>query len=558
MRRAGLLGQVGSLRALLACCALLAASEAQAQSSLDRADTVSRRQGEAGTARASEPAVPVVDVEAPGSTPRTASPGAAVAIGAVTILGLQVLKAGDFADILGDYVGKDCSPADLEALASRLAQRTRARGYVFATATILPQRVVAGVLSVYVDEGSIGRIRIEGSDRKTIQATLDPLVNGHPVTLAEVERRLLLVGDIDGTVVRSTRYVRELGVGVLVVRVAEDRIRARVTLANDGTRPLGPAQVRLDLGAGSVLMADDWVTFSYATNPFQPGEINFVRLRYKVRAGSSGTEVAVSGSYAASHPGSYLSGYDLVGHDLFANASLSQPLLRRRRASLWLNASLDLRDSRHWAGGIGIRHDRLVAARIGLYGYDHLAGGQLRYNVTVSQGLPIFGASDNDPLSSRVDASNSFTAMSIWSDYTHPIVGHLGIRFAGQVQVASGPLLIAEQAGLGGGPFLRGYDYGERVGDDAVMGSAELQYDLARRAGLFRRTQFYAFVDGGRVSARDGGASDGALASGGGGVRADMIEGLGASVELAVPLTGPRYDTGNAAPKLNVTIAKSF
>ena len=542
----------------LGCAALALSGAAAAQSALDRATRATQGESERPTAPATSVAPIPVDVADDAAPPPIASNEAPVAVGAIRLVGLQVLTPADFSDILGDYVGKECSTADLQALATRLTQRARARGYVLASATIAPQRLVAGVLAAYVDEGRIAHVRIEGSDRTALHAALDPLASGKPVTMAELERQLMLASDIDGIAIRHTRYAREQGLGVLTVQVSADRVRGRVVVSNDGTRPFGPEQIRIELAAGSLLAADDWVSFTLGSS-FEPGEVAYAKLRYKLRVGASGTELALSGSFSATHPGAYLAPYDLVGHDAFFGVSMLKPLLRRRTRSMWFSAGLDLRDARQWSHGIGIQRDRIVAARLGLYGYERFAGGNLRYNALLTQGLPLFDASDTDLGASRWLARDDFTAASVWADWTRPIGGGFGVKLAGQVQVASGPLLIAEQIGLGGGPFLRGYDYSERSGDEGVMGSAELQYSLPTSDdGAVRRAQIYAFVDGGRVEYLGGGCCGGALASGGGGLRADLAHGLGATLEVAVPMTGPRYDTGHADPKVNVAIAKSF
>jgi hemolysin activation/secretion protein len=544
----------------LGCAALALSGAAAAQSALDRATRATQGESDRPAAPvASVVPVPVpVDVADDVAPPPVAPGEAPVAVGAIRLVGLQVLTPADFSDILGDYVGKNCSTADLQALATRLTQRARARGYVFASATIAPQRLVAGMLAAYVDEGRVARVRIEGSDRAALHATLDPLANGKPVTMAELERQLMLASDIDGIAIRHTSFAREQGLGVLTVQVSANRVRGRVVVSNDGTRPFGPEQVRIEIGAGSLLTADDWVSFTLGSS-FEPGEVAYAKLRYKLRVGASGTELALSGSFSATHPGSYLEPYDLVGHDAFLGVSILQPLLRRRSRSMWLSAGLDLRDARQWSQGIGIQRDRIVAARLGLYGYERFAGGNLRYNALLSQGLPLFDASNADLGASRWLARDDFTSASIWADWTRPIGGRFGVKLAGQVQVASGPLFIAEQIGLGGGPFLRGYDYSERSGDEGVMGSGELQYSLPTSdAGTVRRAQIYAFVDGGKVEYLGGGCCGGTLASGGGGLRADLAHGLGATIEVAVPMTGPRYDTGHADPKVNFAIAKSF
>ena len=75
---------------------------------------------------------------------------------------------------------------------------------------------------------------------------------------------------------------------------------------------------------------------------------------------------------------------------------------------------------------------------------------------------------------------------------------------------------------------------------------------------IIRRAQLYAFLDGGKVTNLRGGYGSGTLASAGGGVRADITKAMGANVEVAVPLTGARYDTGDESPKLNLRLVRSF
>jgi hemolysin activation/secretion protein len=90
------------------------------------------------------------------------------------------------------------------------------------------------------------------------------------------------------------------------------------------------------------------------------------------------------------------------------------------------------------------------------------------------------------------------------------------------------------------------------------MGMAELRYRIDRPLGLAKRAQIYAFVDGGSVKNLAGGFGSGALASAGGGVRTDLTWTLGANLEVAVPLSGPRYETGDRTPRINFKFSKSF
>lgn len=136
--------------------------------------------------------------------------------------------------------------------------------------------------------------------------------------------------------------------------------------------------------------------------------------------------------------------------------------------------------------------------------------------------------------------------------------GPLSLELTGVAQVASRPLLATAEMSLGGPAIGRAYDYSERTGDQGIAGSAELQFDL-RRYARTSATQFqaYAFADGGTVTNLRGGVGGGNLASTGAGLRV-AVGRLGAAVELAVPLTADRLDTGNRAARVSTRLFVLF
>ncbi|MDT8758439.1 hypothetical protein MZO42_07000 [Sphingomonas psychrotolerans] len=533
------------------------AAPARAQEALDRVAPNASTRESAPTEAVGPAAKTRVEIDAPSGS--AASTSGSLLVGAVTLKGLQVLRPADFADIVSERVGRTLEPADLSALATAVADRARDKGLAFATASIGAQRLPNGILTIDVDEGRIDELRFDGPVQPAVRAALAPLADGRVARLSEVERRLLIAGDIDGVVIANSRFFRENGRGILLVKVGRERVAARVALSNDGTRPLGPLQMRIDVDLNGLLASDDSVTLTWSGTPVEPGELQFGRIRYAKRINRGGTELALTASGSAARPGAYLDRLDIESRSWFVGASLLQPLARRRAESLWLEAELGVRDLRQWRADERVRHDRLTVARLTLYGYSSVAGGRLRVSTTLSQGLGLFGSTGpRDPLASRYDADGTFTSLSAWADWTRSFGGDFSIRLAALSQLASQPLLIAEETSLGGTAFLRGYDWSERTGDEGAMGMAELRYDWKRPFGLLRRAQLYAYVDGGEVENLDAGFGGGALASAGGGVRADITRRTGANFELAVPLSGPRYDTGDRAPKLNFRLVRSF
>ena len=541
--------------AVVAVSVLTLSTPAAAQSPLDRVQPDGHVPAEAEAPARSAP--PTIEVEAQPEENRAGDQK--ILVGAVTLKGLEVLQPADFAAVITPRLGQLIDDAGLRALAGAIARQAQSRGFPFATAWIEPQHLSSGVLTVRVDEGRVDEVRLDGPDEPAVRAALAPLVTGAPVRLGDVERRLLLAGDIDGIRIRNTRYLREDGRGILVVQLSKDSLAGSIALSNEGTKPLGPAQIRIEADVNGLLSNDDSIILTYTGTPLDPQELNFGYARYAKRVSANGTELTLTGTYSEARPGAYLSDLDLRSRSWYVAAGVLQPLWRRRSASLWFEGELGLRDLHQWEGDALVRADRLAVLRATLYGYADFAGGRLRGSVTVSQGLGILGATQTgDPLASRFDADGTFTTLYAWSDWTRSLGGRFSVRLAAQGQLASQPLLITEETSLGGTAFLRGYDWSERTGDEGIAGTAELRYDWKQPFHLFPSAQFYGFIDGGEVSNLGSDFGSGSLASTGGGVRADLGNSVGASVEVAVPLTGPRYDTGDETPKINLRVGKSF
>ena len=379
------------------------------------------------------------------------------------------------------------------------------------------------------------------------------------MTADQVQRRLLIASDIPGLALGSTRLLRENGRDILLVQIGDKRVSGIVAADNLGSKTIGPVRLTAVATIAHLLAADDAVTFTAATVPFMPRELAYGAVRYAKRVSSDGTEVQLGYSYGAVHPGSYLADRDIDGRSWSAQAAVSRPVLRRRNASMWLQASFDVRSIKQDSADELVRRDRVSAVRLRAYGYATLWGGVLRASATVNRGVDLFAATvAGDPLSSRGDASGEFTSFSFAADWSGALVGRLGARLSLAGQVAGEPLLIAEEMGLGGTEFLRPYDYSERSGDNGIVASTELHYALAKRAGPLRNPQVYSFVSGGSVSNLADGGGGGSLFAAGGGVRSAIGSSFAADAGIAFPLSGPRYDTGNRDPVVNVQLTKRF
>lgn len=536
---------------------LLAAGPLAAQDALDRTNPASQVNRDASLDRAPEKVR--IEIQPVLDNPRVATGNDTLDVGAIMIDGLTVIDSATFASTIEPFAGRPLDRAELLQLTDAIAARMRAEGYILATAWIPQQALEGRMLRVRVDEGRIAAVRIEDTQDPALRQQLERLIDGGPVTLDRVQRTVLLAADLPGVRIHTTRFERDGDLRVLVVEAEKNKVGGRVLVATDGTRPVGPVQARIDLDANGLISPRDRVDLSFSATPIDPEELAFFSARYTVIVGKSGTSVGLFGSYSRTEPGAYLSNIDLLGTSWQGGVRASHPLIRSQSRSLWLEASSEVQDLRQDSFGRLARHDRIALARLGFYAYGPLVGGTLQGRATMSQGLAILGATPpNDPLASRFDARPDFTTMSWWLDWQRGIAPRVSLSLATAGQIANAPLLIGESFSLGGTNFLRGYDFAQRVGDEGVVGLAELRYDWPKALGKVNNLQLYAFADAGTVSNLAGGLGNGTLASSGAGLRTDITRALDLDFEVAVPLTEDRYDTGDQSPRLNLRVSRSF
>lgn len=542
------------LSLLVALLALTICTAGKAQEVLDRVDPTRLEQRKVDELAGEQPA----EVATSADTTSSVAERAQYTIGAIQIVGLQKLRNSDFSDIIQQYMGQSLSGVEIAALADRLAARAR-DSYPLASVRIAPQALEKNILQVDIDEGRVDAVELQGFSNRRVAQILNALADGDPVTSAQLERAVLLARDIDGVRIAETTIRRDGDRNVLVVKGFYTRFRGQVSVDNDSTKPIGPFEIFGFVQSNGVLSHDDALQLYFLSALPQPDELAFLRLRYAKRIDRNGTEISIAGSYSFSNPGSYLAPLEIDGDGAWVGIALSRPLERSVASSLWLEANLSYRELRQDSRGVRSRLDRLTVARARLFGNGKFAGGIIRSSMTLSRGLDVLGATGfGDPLSSREDSDGTFTSLQLEGQWATSIAGPLGLLVGVRSQLATDPLLVSEEIGLGGSRFARGYDYSERSGDQGTQGYIELAYEIEKKVGPFNGLTPYAFFDGGTVTNLANGRGGGSLFSTGAGVRLDVDRRTDASIEFAAPLSGPRYDTDTRAVRIRASLTRYF
>ncbi len=465
-----------------------------------------------------------------------------------------------FRDAIVTYLGRDLSDSDLAQLAGAVASAARKAGFPFASAWIEPQRLADGILRVRLDAGELSAVRVIGAinpDADRILTTA--LVTGHSVHRSDLERALLLVGDIPGVTVKESKYIRQDGFGILLVTITNTQSSVYAQVDNRGSREIGPIRSTLLGNVRNILQPGDELTLISAQTPFHLSEFVFVRGRYAAPIDAQGSVMAVSTSYGRTNPGASLKSLRLIGESVDAAISYSRPLLRSREKSLWGVLEFRGLSSDQTLLGNPLRNDCIATLTTSLLGTIKAAGGFLRGQIVLVDGLPLPGVThESDLRKSRSYGDARFVTLGFDVEWTARLAKRLSIAIASQGQLASRALLATSQISVGGASFGRGYDYAERTGDNGILGSGELRYDVRNiSARVIDRLQFYGSVDGGYVSNLRGGAGGGPLLSTAAGFRFGRGR-FGAELEFALPLNSDRFDTVNKQPRISFRISRVF
>jgi hemolysin activation/secretion protein len=474
-------------------------------------------------------------------------------IGAIKVDGVPSLPREAFAPAYADYLGKQATTQDLQSLAKAVASVARARGYVFATATIPRQTIEAGMITVQIDEGDIAAVRVIGSRSARLQRTLD-LIVGHGVRRDVLERQLLLAGDIPGIEVLTTKLVHEDIGNVLIVEVRESRGDGFLGVDNFGASDLGPVRARLRYDFVDLAGDGDVLSVQAVVTPADPRQLAYLSARYAASIGTAGTQVAVTGALGRAEP----AGSGLQSNSTYLAVSASTPLVRANAASVWANAEVGVLRVDGTANGVPDRYDNMAVATGWLYATTRTGRGRLSGALGLSRGLGLAGTTERgDPRASRADAGGVFTKGYFWADWTQPVGHGFSVKLAASGQLADRPLLAAQEIGLGGASYGRAYDFSERFGDSGFMGSGEVRWRWSQPVGWIDWIEPYAFADAGRTWNLQGGFGEGDLSSAGGGARAALGK-LQLSAEVAVPLASARASSGDKRPRINVSVGRRF
>jgi hemolysin activation/secretion protein len=483
-----------------------------------------------------------------------------VVLAAIIIEGATVFTTEELGPLYSAYLARMVSESEIEELLGRITEKYREAGYALSRAVAAPQALETGVLRIQVVEGFVERVVWDPPDiggRGLLEAYLAPVLATRPLTLAVLERSLLLVNDLPGVSVKPELKPtsEDPAAYELVLSVDRDRADGAFLFDNRGSPASGPWQALTTAGLNNALGLSERLQVTAFSTPLQPKEVMYGAVRYQQPVGTAGTWLSLDGSYTDAKAGGRYAAFDLRTAGFRISSRAKHPVIRRRDQSLWLYGTFDFYETEQTSAGDSLAEDRMRVVRAGLeYMLRDSWRGSNLVEIETSKGLPILNASRSD----ADRGANDFWKVSALATRRQGLAEHWTADLSVAGQKSADTLISSEEFSLGGAPFGRAYDPSEISGEDALAASLLLRFDRSLNQPWLRAYRLYGFGDAGVVWDRTGsGTTRRSLASAGLGAQLWLRDWIELGAEVGIPLSGgteqERYQ-----PRLFLSLSGSF
>lgn len=444
--------------------------------------------------RPSAPAAP--EIELPSGAGEAAPAGAAslsFVAGQVEVEGTFPGFEGETQQIVGPLQGKRVTVAALYAAANALERAYAAAGYILARVVVPPQKLVdGGAVKLQVLDGHIERVDVSAvpeRQRAVVAARMASIVDEPHVTLAEIERRLLLVGDLPGVTLKSTLAQGTTPGGtLLVVEATQQLVTGSLGVDDRLPKTLGTWTINASAAINDALGFGEQVYASYSTSP---GDWGVPRLRVEgggvvLPIGDDGFTVNPEYTESIARPIAAPGTPASVGDFRRLALRASYPWIRTRDETLSLQAAADWNDETLTTIGFATQlyDDDYGAARLGAHDVRTLPWGALAVlDGTFSHGFVGRDGTVILPLSQQ-GASPLFNKLNVSATLRQPLPDAFGLALIGHAQSSFGtPLMLSEQFGLDGSEALSSFASGTFSVDEGATLRAELSRQFSLPLG---------------------------------------------------------------------------
>lgn len=481
--------------------------------------------------------------------------------------GNAILPSDQVNAILAQYRGSMQRVSDVEQARGALESAYREAGYPTVLVVVPEQTVEDGVVKLTVIESKLGELTVTGNRHISTRRLLDKLPSLRPGVILHEPTVLEELDGVNATLDRQVVPVLTVGQDPGTVNL-ELKVRDRVPLHgnvewnNRGTPSTPEQRLSVSVRYADVFAREHILALQTTQSPQDWGAVEVYGASYVIPLEgrrSLSTYVATSNSRSALD-GSSLStaGGDvaITGNATVAGVRYAFEIKELHQLSVGLDYKRLGESEALFPGDLGtaVVSTPVSYAPVSL-AYSGSArddDGVTRWSLSIKEhiadlvpggGKREFGGDPEDPLAvpgNRAGATGTFFVIQAGGGRVQQLEDGFSLSLAVDGQVASEPLIAAEQFLAGGIESVRGYIENEAQGDHGIRGAVELTTPRRLFRGPERwfsgSLQAALFADGAALSVKDappGQTNHYTLVGLGFGVRVMLMEGIEARLDQA-------------------------
>ena len=406
--------------------------------------------------------------------------------------------------------GAELTLAQLQQMATRIADFYHARGYFLARAYLPAQDITDGSVGITVVEAQYDKVDLRLSTKLSetlARRLLGEVKPGATVASGSLKTALLLLSDLPGVQVSSTLMPGEaVGSSDLLVDIAPGpRVTGSIDADNQGNRYTGRNHLGASININNPIGEGDQINARVLT---AGSGMHYGRAAYQMQFGRTRAGVAYSSlGYAL---GAEFASLKAQGTARIASVFGSYPIIRSRNDNLYAQLNIESRAFRDEVDSTTTVTDKRARVMVASLSGDHRTGSSGDNGGGISSYAATWTHGKLDLQSADAQVADAATARTAGSydkfglSFTHgqSLTDSTFLYTTFTAQAAQRNLDISEKFQLGGANGVRAYPEGEAHGDQGYLMTLELRQTLPRlwdaQPGLM---QVLGFVDTGTVLA---------------------------------------------------------
>lgn len=540
----------------LIAVALLAASSALAQVTPGQVQDTLKQLPQRTPPLETPQSPPAIEKPAQPQAPEAAA-SQTVRVKSFEFTGNTVFTKAQLQALVAGYLNQEITLLDIYAAADAVTNYYVANGYSLAFVNVPPQKVTDGTVKLEVNEGVIGKIKIEGNRRvrsERILRHLGEIKSGQIYRGMEVEQGIKRLNELPGLSVRAVAAPGETyGLTDLTLNARETRLSGALFADNYGNESTGQHRFIGSLTLNHLANVEDQLNLLALTT--SGNRLNYGFIAYGLPVDFTGTRLNASYSHAEFEvPDS------AEGDNKNARIWLAQPLIREKNDRLDLSVGISRTDSSAFvaASDILLSGTSITLVEAGAtYNHRYTNAAVTQVTTSLATNFEKTGsAAEARP--ALVKAEDSKQRLRLELDVLHlqPLGSGFFVSLHGNGGYSPDPLPNTSQYSIGGPQSIRGFPASEIRGDRGYFA----QVDLGRRfdTGAMTITP-RIFADSGKVSCAEAAPDCASNTLTSAGVGSDFqYRQFTAKVDYSEPLDSHAASDGDDSGRVYGSIFMSF